>query len=73
MLYRYINQFIEYCRLADFSVRSIQALDIRLNEFKAFLKSQSEMGSSLWLTHVVNFQGAGYKPSPLGGNVFSIF
>ena len=40
MLYRYINQFVEYCQLADFSVRSIQALDIRLNEFKAFLKSQ---------------------------------
>ena len=40
MLYRYINQFIEYCLLADFSVRSIQALDIRLNGFKAFLKSQ---------------------------------
>ena len=40
MLHRYINQFVEYCRLADFSVRSIQALDIRLNEFKAFLKSQ---------------------------------
>ena len=40
MLYRYINQFVEYCQLADFSVRSIQALDIRLNEFKEFLKSQ---------------------------------
>jgi len=40
MLHRYINQFIEYCQLADFSVRSIQALAIRLNEFDAFLKSQ---------------------------------
>jgi site-specific recombinase XerD len=39
MLHRYINQFVEYCQLADFSVRSIQALDIRLNEFEAFLKS----------------------------------
>jgi hypothetical protein len=39
MLHRYINQFVEYCRLADFSVRSIQALDIRLNEFEAFLRS----------------------------------
>jgi integrase/recombinase XerC len=38
MLFHYINQFVEYCQLADFSVRSIQALDIRLNEFKAFLK-----------------------------------
>ena len=24
MLHRYINQFVEYCQLADFSVRSIQ-------------------------------------------------
>jgi len=38
MLHRYINQFVEYCQLADFSVRSIQALTIRLNEFEAFLK-----------------------------------
>jgi integrase/recombinase XerC len=40
MLHRYINQFVEYCQLADFSVRSIQALAIRLNEFEAFMKSQ---------------------------------
>jgi site-specific recombinase XerD len=40
MLHQYINQFLEYCQLVDFSVRSIQALTIRLNEFKAFLKSQ---------------------------------
>jgi len=40
MLHRHINQFIEYCRLADFSVRSIQALTARLNEFETYLKSQ---------------------------------
>ena len=40
MLHRYLNQFIEYCQLVDFSVRSIQALAIRLNEFKTCLKSQ---------------------------------
>jgi integrase/recombinase XerC len=40
MLHHYINQFLGYCQLADFSVRSIQALTARLNEFKAFLKSQ---------------------------------
>jgi site-specific recombinase XerD len=39
MLHRYINQFVEYCQLANFSVRPIQALAIRLNEFEAFLKS----------------------------------
>ncbi len=40
MLHRHINQFLEYCRLADFSIRSIQALSARLNEFEIFLKTQ---------------------------------
>ena len=40
MLHRYISQFLEYCQLADFSVRSIQALTARLNEFETFLESQ---------------------------------
>jgi integrase/recombinase XerC len=40
MLHRYFSQFLEYCRLANFSNRSIQALTARLNEFEAFLKSQ---------------------------------
>jgi integrase/recombinase XerC len=38
MLHRQINQFLDYCRLADFSIRSIQALTARLNEFDIFLK-----------------------------------
>ena len=38
MLHRIISQFLDYCRLAEFSVRSIQALAIRTNEFEAFLK-----------------------------------
>jgi len=40
MLHRQINQFLDYCRLADFSIRSIQALTARLNEFDIFLKTQ---------------------------------
>ena len=38
MLHRIISQFLDYCRLAEFSVRSLQALAIRTNEFEAFLK-----------------------------------
>ena len=38
MLHRYISQFLEYCRLVDFSIRSIQALTARLKEFGTFLK-----------------------------------
>lgn len=40
MLHRCIQEFLAYCRLANFSHRSLQALAIRLNEFTAFLKSQ---------------------------------
>ena len=40
MLHRVIQDFLSYCRLADFSHRSLQALAARLNEFTAFLKSQ---------------------------------
>jgi len=61
MLYRYINRFVEYCQLADFSVRSIQALDIRLNEFKAFLKSQRIRSvKKITYLHLVDFV-ADYK------------
>ncbi len=38
MLHRYISRFLEYCRLVDFSIRSIQALTAKLNEFAIFLK-----------------------------------
>ncbi len=40
MLHRQINQFLDYCGLADFSIPSIQALTARLNEFDIFLKIQ---------------------------------
>lgn len=38
MLQRFIQEFLGYCRLANFSERSIQALTARLNEFQSFLK-----------------------------------
>jgi integrase/recombinase XerC len=40
MLHHHINQFLDYCRLVDFSIRSIQALTARLKEFTNFLKTQ---------------------------------
>ncbi|MBW2573623.1 MAG: hypothetical protein JRE61_15195 [Deltaproteobacteria bacterium] len=42
MLHRYCNQFLDYCRLVDFSIRSIQVLTARLNEFKAYLPEISK-------------------------------
>jgi len=64
MLHRYTNQFIEYCQLADFSVRSIQALDIRLNEFKTCLKSQRIRSvKKINYLHLVDFVAAYKAPS----------
>ncbi len=38
MLQSHITSFLDYCRLANFSQRSQQALAIRLHEFRGFLK-----------------------------------
>ena len=64
MLHYYCKQFLEYCRLADFSVRSIQALTIRLNEFKAFLKSQRIRSvKKITYQHLINFVADHKDPS----------
>ncbi|MFH1974062.1 MAG: tyrosine-type recombinase/integrase [Pseudomonadota bacterium] len=61
MLHRYINQFLEYCQLADFSVRSIQALTARLNEFETYPKSQRIRSvKKITYLHLVDFV-ADYK------------
>ncbi|MDO9567271.1 MAG: tyrosine-type recombinase/integrase [Candidatus Desulfaltia sp.] len=61
MLHRYINQFLEYCQLADFSVRSIQALTARLNEFETYLKSQRiRCVKKITYLHLIDFV-ADYK------------
>ncbi len=64
MLHRYINQFLEYCQLADFSVRSIQALTARLNEFEACLKSQRiRFVKKITYLHLVDFVADHKAPS----------
>lgn len=64
MLHRYYHLFLDYCRLADFSIRSIQALNIRLNEFAIFLKS-SKIQSIKKVTyrHLVHFVADHEDPS----------
>ena len=37
MLHRITSQFLNYCRFTEFSVRSIQTLTARINEFEAFI------------------------------------
>ncbi len=64
MLHRYINQFLEYCRLANFSAHSIQALTIRMNEFEAslnFLKIQSV--KRITYRHLIDFVADYENPS----------
>jgi len=61
MLHRYIIQFLDYCRLADFSVRSIQALSARINEFEACVKSQRVRSvKKVTYRHLIDFV-ADYK------------
>ncbi len=40
MLENKINGFIDYCKVADFSNKSVETFSIRLNEFNNFLKSK---------------------------------
>jgi hypothetical protein len=39
MLDEEMRYFLEYCRISDFSKKSIESLSIRLNEFNEFLKT----------------------------------
>ena len=64
MLHRYINQFLLYCQLADFSIRSIQALTARLREFNNFLKTQRIRSiKRVRYRHLINFAADYNVPS----------
>jgi integrase/recombinase XerC len=64
MLHRHISQFLEYCKLADFSIRSIQALSARLNEFENFLKTQSIRSvNRVGYPHLIDFAADYNAPS----------
>ena len=64
MLHRYCNQFLDYCRLVDFSIRSIQALTARLNEFKAYLKLQKIRSvKKITYPHLIDFVADFNNPS----------
>ena len=41
MLHRLVHEFLDYCRLANFSDRSTQALTARLTEFQAYLETKT--------------------------------
>jgi len=64
MLHRYTNQFLECCRLADFSIRSRQALTARLNELENFLKTNRIRSvNRIRYHHLVDFKTDYNAPS----------
>ncbi len=64
MLHRYISQFLEYSRLVDFSIRSIQTLTARLNEFDNFLKTvRIRSVKKMSYQHLVEFAADYNSPS----------
>jgi site-specific recombinase XerD len=64
MLHRHIDQFLDYCKLADFSIHSIQALTARLNEFNNFLKTQRIRSiKRIRYRHLINFVADYNTPS----------
>ena len=64
MLHRYINPFLDYCQLADFSPCSIQALTVRLNEFQAWMKSQKFRSvKNITCHHLIDFVADYNAPS----------
>jgi integrase/recombinase XerC len=64
MLHRHIIQFLDYYRLVDFSIRSIQALTARLNEFETFLKTQKIRSiKRVGYRHLIDFAAEYNDPS----------
>ncbi len=55
MLHQLIDQFLEYCRLVLFSNRSIETLNSRLNEFKAFLNKRKRTIKTIKYVHLAEF------------------
>jgi len=64
MLHRYCKQFLDYCQLADFSIRSIQALSARIDEFEAFLITiKIRSVKKITYRHLINFVADYKEPS----------
>ena len=64
MLHFHINQFKDCSKLADFSIRSIQALSVRLNEFENFLNIQRIRSVKMAkYSHLIDFAADYTNPS----------
>ena len=64
MLQPLIAQFLEYCELANFSARSIQAIEIRLRELRFFaLGHKLRAVADITYLHLVEFTAQYHQPS----------
>ena len=64
MLQPLIAQFLEYCELANFSARSIQAMEIRLRELGFFtLGHKLRTVTDITYLHLVEFTAQYRQPS----------
>ncbi len=64
MLDEEMRYFLEYCRISDFSKKSIESLSIRLNEFNEFLKTTTVTSLiDISYQHLRRF--IGYRGGPL--------
>ena len=64
MLHRYCKPFLDYCRLAYFSIRSIQALSARIDKFEAFLITiKIRSVKKITYRHLINFVADYKEPS----------
>jgi site-specific recombinase XerD len=64
MLYAFLSPFLDYFKLADFSGRSFQAVNSRINEFQRYLQLQNVRSiKKVTYTHLVEFAGDFLNPS----------
>lgn len=64
MLKKYITDFLAYCKVVDFSAKSIESLSISLRELAAFVsKTQADYVEDITYGHLSNFVAVFKTPS----------
>lgn len=64
MLQNNITNFLQYCKNSDFALRSIESLSFRLNEFKGFIKTISNIKiNKITYQHLLLFASEYGSPS----------
>ena len=64
MLYPYLNPFLDYFKLAEFSNRSFQAMNSRIKEFQLYLQAQKIKSiTKVSYKHLIEFAGDFQNPS----------